>query len=87
MRPEDFSPGNVGVAARERPRDLVRGFNEAGGFLPRKRRQPGEAKGSAGVASMRPEDFSPGNYVYAYGAAVPAGVASMRPEDFSPGNM
>ena len=61
MRPEDFSPGNaVGPrvgCSRER------GFNEAGGFLPRK---PGlmirdKDRVWRSDASMRPEDFSPGN--------------------------
>ena len=37
MRPEDFSPGNVRHVGGEGAR-LGR-FNEAGGFLPRKRRQ------------------------------------------------
>ena len=37
------------------------GFNEAGGFLPRKHR-PVDGQGSdSSPASMRPEDFSPGN--------------------------
>ena len=60
MRPEDFSPGNAAGAAGARLRSAA-GFNEAGGFLPRKpagdhpRRPPHER------ASMRPEDFSPGN--------------------------
>ena len=35
MRPGDFSPGNV--EGKHRMRSLS-GFNEAGGFLPRKRR-------------------------------------------------
>ena len=34
---------------------------------------------------MRPEDFSPGNFVERIGIADRCG-ASMRPEDFSPGN-
>ena len=34
MRPEDFSPGNPESAAGPRQESL--GFNEAGGFLPRK---------------------------------------------------
>ena len=58
MRPEDFSPGNS--ARRCRPLGATR-FNEAGGFLPRKRDQAHDARGVAEGASMRPEDFSPGN--------------------------
>ena len=37
-------------------------------------------------ASMRPEDFSPGNTVDVPVEAIPLCLASMRPEDFSPGN-
>ena len=36
-------------------------FNEAGGFLPRKREYKPEHKDKYPQASMRPEDFSPGN--------------------------
>ena len=37
MRPEDFSPGNTTAPGSSRPRPTSC-FNEAGGFLPRKRR-------------------------------------------------
>ena len=37
------------------------GFNEAGGFLPRKHLADDPRHGAQNVASMRPEDFSPGN--------------------------
>ena len=40
---------------------FFQGFNEAGGFLPRKRRIGLEAILAIPIASMRPEDFSPGN--------------------------
>ena len=62
-----------------------RGFNEAGGFLPRK---PGRiaGKGFVDLASMRPGDFSPGNCAQVFGANAGASRASMRPGDFSPGN-
>ena len=64
------------------------GFNEAGGFLPRKR---GGRAGRYGPerrppASMRPEDFSPGNGDLAKAVNTLLDSASMRPEDFSPGN-
>ena len=36
------------------------GFNEAGGFLPRRTRAGCRTFGPAIPASMRPEDFSPG---------------------------
>ena len=36
MRPEDFSPGNADVCQRVQSAAL-HSFNEAGGFLPRKR--------------------------------------------------
>ena len=36
MRPGDFSPGNLWINARRDPANLPSGFNEAGGFLPRK---------------------------------------------------
>ena len=61
MRPEDFSPGNA------RKRWCWRGgappcFNEAGGFLPRKQTRIAIPHLALGLyASMRPEDFSPGN--------------------------
>ena len=38
-----------------------------------------------GGASMRPEDFSPGNIAEVSALDV-RDLASMRPEDFSPGN-
>ena len=62
------------------------GFNEAGGFLPRKllgRRQPDQPQERA---SMRPEDFSPGNLDAGGYQTLDVERASMRPEDFSPGN-
>ena len=84
MRPEDFSPGNV-KSTRQVRLATHSGFNEAGGFLPRKRRHrrtvafrsyrfneaggflprkqlaDGAVTGAKLAASMRPEDFSPGN--------------------------
>ena len=39
----------------------VSGFNEAGGFLPRKPGRREVGRGGQAAASMRPEDFSPGN--------------------------
>ena len=111
MRPEDFSPGNWGAvlpcqirhghgfneAGGFLPRKrsalsedffgTARGFNEAGGFLPRKRLPIVSVQPQESMASMRPEDFSPGNMV-CYGSNGAAIVgASMRPEDFSPGNV
>ena len=84
MRPEDFSPGNMGfgdshgiqgVLASMRPED----------FSPGNDVRSHESRPSA-WASMRPEDFSPGNAEHR-GEGVRAGEqASMRPEDFSPGN-
>ena len=84
MRPEDFSPGN----ARSRPsrRDQSRSFNEAGGFLPRKRTLRRSGRQRQARASMRPEDFSPGNRRGELIDQLLDCVASMRPEDFSPGN-
>ena len=60
MRPEDFSPGN---RIRNGNVDSShQGFNEAGGFLPRKLDVPMRAMlWLHHGASMRPEDFSPGN--------------------------
>ena len=37
-------------------------------------------------ASMRPEDFSPGNVLQLAEQLAEKDLASMRPEDFSPGN-
>ena len=64
----------------------IPGFNEAGGFLPRKRRRKTQAGTTTPVASMRPEDFSPGNTESFYVFGSKDDEASMRPEDFSPGN-
>ena len=40
MRPGDFSPGNKQVDRQRAELRLQTGFNEAGGFLPRKPRAP-----------------------------------------------
>ena len=40
---------------------IVEGFNEAGGFLPRKQKPLEVLPAAKAPASMRPEDFSPGN--------------------------
>ena len=61
------------------------GFNEAGGFLPRKPEWSAIHLRHA-CASMRPEDFSPGNLAIGVDAPRRLILASMRPEDFSPGN-
>ena len=62
------------------------GFNEAGGFLPRKLPRRPVPERRRRRASMRPEDFSPGNNIETLIAGARAVRASMRPEDFSPGN-
>ena len=59
MRPGDFSPGNK-TAARP-PHRAAASFNEAGGFLPRKRGLVRARRPRLELASMRPGDFSPGN--------------------------
>ena len=61
--------------------------NEAGGFLPRKLRTQFHSDLGILIASMRPEDFSPGNYVARIFELMGRVAASMRPEDFSPGNL
>ena len=58
MRPEDFSPG--GVAPRFCACQASLGFNEAGGFLPRRTVEHKTVTKDISGASMRPEDFSPG---------------------------
>ena len=85
MRPGDFSPGNTAAMARRPARASTR-FNEAGGFLPRKR-VPHARRGHVRAhASMRPGDFSPGNGSVARQPQHVFTCASMRPGDFSPGN-
>ena len=74
MRPEDFSPGNQTQGAIA-PAGKG-GFNEAGGFLPRKHWSTGGNPRRQHDASMRPEDFSPGNG-YRVSARVPA-LASLQ---------
>ena len=59
MRPEDFSPGNY--CSMEENMIERSGFNEAGGFLPRKPEAGLRFVHLVQSASMRPEDFSPGN--------------------------
>ena len=60
MRPGDFSPGNAGADACDRTHAHA-GFNEAGGFLPRKQILRPDTRSDRAAASMRPGDFSPGN--------------------------
>ena len=64
MRPGDFSPGNIAgkYSAAARGAQFPGGFNEAGGFLPRKQRADRRLEGVLDLASMRPGDFSPGNW-------------------------
>ena len=66
MRPEDFSPGNS--TTRRRRGAAATGFNEAGGFLPRKLQRSAPIPARSNSASMRPEDFSPGNISPHYAA-------------------
>ena len=61
MRPGDFSPGNRPPRLTPPRRERAGGFNEAGGFLPRKPSRTTAAKTRHERASMRPGDFSPGN--------------------------
>ena len=84
MRPGDFSPGN---STKRRSCPIWRRccFNEAGGFLPRKRRRM-QVVGIVLGASMRPGDFSPGNRGVGSAGRDRHQAASMRPGDFSPGN-
>ena len=84
MRPGDFSPGNsAGAVPQDR---AVSCFNEAGGFLPRKRvARHGYVVRNCISASMRPGDFSPGNMIE--NESMSNRLASMRPGDFSPGNV
>ena len=86
MRPGDFSPGNP--CRDDHGRVERRGFNEAGGFLPRKPRPHGCAhlRPALARASMRPGDFSPGNRQRQHRGVEQQAGASMRPGDFSPGN-
>ena len=84
MRPGDFSPGNRTGQATVLSTEVR--FNEAGGFLPRKRYRPAMF-GRNRIASMRPGDFSPGNPAPRPRASLPPRRASMRPGDFSPGNI
>ena len=85
MRPGDFSPGNAVCGRRCDPR-MTDCFNEAGGFLPRKR---AASRGPASAGRRRfneaggflPRKLPPG------GNSFPENhEASMRPGDFSPGN-
>ena len=86
MRPGDFSPGNGSAVAPTSAR-AWRCFNEAGGFLPRKRPAAGRRARCPGRASMRPGDFSPGNMSTSAVYHQARDEASMRPGDFSPGNL
>ena len=61
MRPGDFSPGNWGRRSWRRAAGSSYCFNEAGGFLPRKRETRRFDLSAVLGASMRPGDFSPGN--------------------------
>ena len=84
MRPGDFSPGNSGYICAICA--IWGGFNEAGGFLPRKQTGAPRVVGlnDRTKASMRPGDFSPGNPLCFVDRQITD--ASMRPGDFSPGN-
>ena len=62
MRPGDFSPGNGRLVLPRLP-STREGFNEAGGFLPRKLVHGPPKRIEHVYASMRPGDFSPGNPV------------------------
>ena len=48
MRPGDFSPGNT-VSSRQTILVDCQGFNEAGGFLPRKLRESGPNQSNAAL--------------------------------------
>ena len=92
MRPGDFSPGNM-VRTGLSQSALRKGFNEAGGFLPRKHGSSEcSTRPNSTTASMRPGDFSPGNdgsetLLDRLAAEIDLTPASMRPGDFSPGNL
>ena len=83
MRPGHFCPGNhlfLVVVAR-----LLRRFNEAGAFLPRKLAPQHVPHRRVEEASMRPGHFCPGNHgLVRRGGGVDR--ASMRPGHFCPGN-
>ena len=85
MRPEDFSPGNRRPSHRARVRS--RCFNEAGGFLPRKRARAAR-RTAAGVHRFNEAGgFLPRKHdLRLEHHRRLADPASMRPEDFSPGN-
>ena len=86
MRPGDFSPGNRERDGGRRALSQRTGFNEAGGFLPRKPAERTRQDHVGVCASMRPGDFSPGNLRRRISCARSYRSASMRPGDFSPGN-
>ena len=85
MRPGDFSPGNFHVSQHIAYTNLE-GFNEAGGFLPRKR---GGGNWSSRSRTRWSFNEAGGFLPRKHGPSPPPPpdpTASMRPGDFSPGN-
>ena len=84
MRPEDFSPGN---GARDHTAvERIPGFNEAGGFLPRKLERTLARRDGRRERFNEAGGFLPRKPEVVEGAVGGVHAASMRPEDFSPGN-
>ena len=83
MRPGHVCPGNS--SARGGGRSRLRGFNEAGACLPRKRCVRGQSVRSPRRASMRPGHVCPGNAPPALEERACI-LASMRPGHVCPGN-
>ena len=83
MRPGDFSPGNLRHQRRHMT-DREKRFNEAGGFLPRKRlgtgRRRSRERGFNEAGGFLPRKLTPAS------DCTLTLIASMRPGDFSPGN-
>ena len=84
MRPGDFSPGNVDLEFARL--DHALGFNEAGGFLPRKRSIRSVPDSGLQRSFNEAGGFLPRKHGL-MGSYYTTTGASMRPGDFSPGNI
>ena len=87
MRPGDFSPGNP-RHGRVRSTAYRKCFNEAGGFLPRKRGRGHVTPPPPSSCFNEAGGFLPRKpTTIMIWVDVPSDSASMRPGDFSPGNI
>ena len=84
MRPRGITRGNAGASGRQCR--LLRRFNEAAGYYPRKRRAAAGSGNPCKPASMRPRGITRGNLFRLSWLGFPA-FASMRPRGITRGNV